>query len=179
MARTICDRLNDRDDRAAAADVYSAAVRRAPHSRLAALACLGALVLATLGVPAMHAIVHAFEARAVPPLRTGPRVIVTRGFSEEIPHRHADGTWHQGVNDADGAPTVPAPHHHHDGDRGPRDHGASAPEHLGFAIAASAPLLIPPGFAHEETLTIAPAAIAITDARTLEARRSRGPPATT
>jgi hypothetical protein len=144
-------------------------VTRRVCRRLAALACLGAVALVLIGVPALHVAVHALEASAA--VRTGPRVVVTHGFSEEIPHQHADGTWHDARTDLPGA----APRPHHDGDQG-SDHGQSAPEHLGFAIAVTAAVLIPPSFTIEDTVAPIPAQVALTDARTLDARRSRGPP---
>ena len=139
---------------------------------LAATACLVALALTAVAVPALHSEEHAREAeadaRAIAPRGAGPIVRVVHHISDEIEgvgHLHADGTWH-----------APGPHHHHhDGDRN-GEHGANAPEHFSFALAASVPPMLPPP--HVTQISRAPLApITVADARAIEAHRNRGPPA--
>jgi hypothetical protein len=139
--------------------------------RVAAIACVAAIALASVFVPAMHAEVHAREAEADAP--KSARQVVVDGVvyrfvdhvSDEIettPHAHGRGAVHH--------------HHHHDGDR-PGHHGADAPEHFAFAIApASPPILPPPYLAHHAAEMIAPPA-PVVGPLGLDAHRNRGPPA--
>ncbi len=152
-------------------------MRHARRSSAGALACLAALALAAVVVPAMHAEVHAREADAdaeaqappaIPPHGPGPLIRVTHHVSVEIDrvaHRAADGTWH----------THGPGHHHHDGDR-PGDHGADAPEHLAFAIVPAVAPPLPPPFVAVVTIDPVAARAPLVGTRAIDALRSRGPP---
>src|SRR5262245_7549437 len=136
-----------------------------------ALACLLATALAAVVVPAMHAEEHAREAEAdratrrptAPPADGKPIIRVTHAISTEI------------EGGAGATPHAHHHHHHHDGDR-PGRHGADAPEHFSFALAAAAPQLLPPPFVAVVALDPIRAPAPLDGAIPLHAWRNRGPP---
>jgi hypothetical protein len=139
------------------------------------LVCLAAALVASLGLPALHRLVHLSEGergqeRKVVELRGGGRITTgpgrrsARRASTRSPS--ASGRAHLAVAGADHHHGSGRHHEHGDDRRGsPLEHGEGAAEHLGVALLESAPPELPRAWALAEPPTIA---------RTTEIR---GPPA--
>jgi hypothetical protein len=107
-----------------------------------------AIGFATAVVPALHMLVHvaeaAADARAAGSARVVPGRAAARLAAERPQRRVARAAGPAFIRGHEHAPG--APHHRHEGDQGPLDHGRAAPEHLGAALlpAHHTPVVPPP-----------------------------------